>query len=109
MAHLISADNEDVGEAYRTIRAELGMFNQELLQKEEIVVISKIDTISDPKELKKKVKDLERVSKKEVILLSLFDDASIKNFSNHLNGVLNPKAEKKVVKKVVKKVAKKKR
>ena len=60
------------------------------------------------KELKKKVKDLEKISKKEVILLSLFDDASIKNFSNHLNEVLNPKEEKKVTKNVVKKVVKKK-
>lgn len=108
LAHLISADNEDVSEAYRTIRAELGAFNEELLQKQEIVILSKIDTIADEKELKKKVKDLEKVSKKEVVLLSLFDDVSIKNFSNHLNEVLNPKEEKRVVKKVVKKVAKKK-
>lgn len=107
LAHLISAENVDVAEAYRTIRAELGAFNEELLQKEEIVILSKVDMVADEKELKKKVKDLEKVSKKEVILLSLFDDASIKNFSNHLNEVLNPKEVKRIVRKAAKKVAKK--
>lgn len=103
LVHLVSAESVDVAAAYRTIRNELGMFNKELLEKEELVVLSKIDTATDEKSLKKKQKELEKISKKEVILLSLFDDTSIKNFSHHLNEVLNPKEIKKSVKKVVKK------
>ncbi len=113
LAHLIAADNEDVGQAYRTIRAELGMFNEELLKKEEIVILTKIDTVSDPKILKKKQTELERVSKKEVHLLSLYEDGSIKELSEVLSTYLNKKVEEVKIKKapakkvVVKKVAKK--
>ena len=83
LVHLVGADNEEVGKVYTTIRKELGDFDPALLKKEEIVVLSKIDTI-DAKMLATKVKELEKVSKKKVILLSLYDDATVKAFGDHL-------------------------
>lgn len=83
LVHLVAADNEDVTKAYTTIRGELGAFDKELLEKEEVVVLSKSDTV-DAKDLKDKIKALEKASKKKVIVLSLFDDAMVKTFGDSL-------------------------
>lgn len=87
LIHLVSAENENVGDVYKTIRSELGKYDKELLEKEEVVVLSKIDTI-DEKTLKEKVKELEKASKKEVITLSLYEDSSVKKFGDVLTKVL---------------------
>ncbi len=81
LVHLVSAENEDIKQAYKTIREELGKFDKELLKKEEMVVLSKSDTVSE-KDLEKKRKDLEKVSKREVTVLSLFEDKSVKEFGD---------------------------
>lgn len=87
LVHLVSAENENVGEVYKTIREELKKYNKELTEKEEIVVLSKKDSV-DEKELSKKIKELKKVSKKEVITISLYDDKSIKEFGDLLSKVL---------------------
>lgn len=87
LVHLVSAENEDIGDAYTTIKEELGKYNKDLIKKKEMVVLSKIDAI-DPSEVEKKKKELEKVSGKEVVTLSLFDDESIKRFSDLLTKAL---------------------
>lgn len=87
LVHLVSAENEEVGKTYTTIREELGKYDKELLKREEVVVLSKIDTV-DADAVKKKVKELEKVSKKEVVTLSLFEDEKVKEFGDHLIKVL---------------------
>lgn len=83
LVHLVAADNEDVASAYTTIRAELGKYDKKLLDREEIVVLSKIDVV-DEKTLKEKIKALEKISKKDVTLLSLYDDEKVKAFGDYL-------------------------
>lgn len=83
LVHLVSAENEDVASTYTTIRKELGKYDKELLQKEEIVILSKIDTVSK-EELTAKKKELEKVSGKKVVTLTLYDDASVKAFGDFL-------------------------
>ncbi len=83
LVHLVAADNEDVGEVYTTIREELGKYDPELLKRDELVVLSKIDTI-DKKEIAAKIKALEKASKKTVVALSLYEDDSIKAFGDVL-------------------------
>jgi GTP-binding protein len=83
LVHLVSAENEEVGEEYKTIREELGKFDKELLKREEIVVLSKIDTV-DKDTVKKKAKELAKVSGKEIFELSLFEDEKIKAFGDFL-------------------------
>jgi GTP-binding protein len=90
LVHLVSADNEDVGAVYKTIRNELGSFDKTLLEREEIVVLSKIDVV-DKDILKAKVKELEKASKKKVILLSLYEDDTIKAFGDFLVQMLGKK------------------
>lgn len=84
LVHLVSAENEEVGKVYTTIREELGKYDKELLNREEIIVLSKIDTV-DEKEMKAKVKELEKVSKnKNIITLSLYEDKTVKEFGDGL-------------------------
>ena len=100
LLHLVSVKNEDVKSAYKTIRNELKIFDKTLLQKKEIIVLSRIDEIEgkDEKEknknLLKKVKDLAKTAKleeKDIIILSLFEDKYIKNFEKILLKNLNEK------------------
>jgi GTP-binding protein len=83
LVHLVEASHEDVANVYTTIRAELGNYDKTLLEREEIVVLSKIDMV-DEKALKEKIKSLEKVSKKKVISLSLYDDTTVKAFGDFL-------------------------
>jgi GTP-binding protein len=87
LVHLVSAENDDVAAVYKTIREELGKYDKELLKRDEIVILSKTDTV-DAETKKKKIKELEKASKKDVIELSLFDDASVKAFGDYLISVL---------------------
>ena len=83
LVHLVSAENEEVGEEYKVIRNELGKFDKELLDRDEVVVLSKVDTVGE-EEKKKKMKELQKASGKEVIELSLFDDEKVKAFGDYL-------------------------
>jgi GTP-binding protein len=84
LLHLISAEEEDIVASYRTIRAELIKFDKDMANKKEILVVSKSDTV-DEKVLAKQIKALEKETKNTKILtLSLYDDASIKKFSEFL-------------------------
>jgi GTP-binding protein len=103
LVHLISAENEDVADTYTTIREELGKYDKSLLEREEVVVLSKIDTV-DKDEVKKKIKALEKASKnKNVIALSLYEDDTVKAFGDSLIQKLS-EGEVKKVKEVKKEV-----
>ncbi len=83
LVHLVSCENKDVAEAYKTIRAELGKYDAELLKREEIVVLSKIDTVSKD-EVGEKLKILKKACGKEVEILSLYEDDTVKKFGDTL-------------------------
>lgn len=83
IAHLVSAEQEDVAGAYRSIRSELETFSPELVGKREIVVLSKVDTVSD-EERAEKMAALAEASKAEVWPLSIIDDTLLKQFSDML-------------------------
>ncbi len=69
LIHLIDGTEEDVGLAYKTIRGELGAYSELLAEKPEILVLNKIDALSDDA-IKEKVKLLKRLSKTEVMTAS---------------------------------------
>jgi len=77
LAHLISFENEDPIKAYESVRKELADYSEELSAKEEIIVLTKTDVVSDQKYLDEVVKKFKKLSK-DVHTLSLYDDASIK-------------------------------
>lgn len=90
LVHLVSAENDDVAGEYGVIRDELGKFDPELLKREEIVVLSKIDTVSE-EEKKEKLEALKKASGKKVMELSLYEDEKVKAFGDHLVQVLSAK------------------
>jgi Obg family GTPase CgtA len=69
LIHLIDGTQDDVANAYRVIRSELGLYKEELAEKAEIVVLNKVDAIP-PEELKEKVRALRKASKQEVYEVS---------------------------------------
>jgi GTP-binding protein len=84
LVHLVGADNEEVGKVYTTIRSELGKFDKTLLDRQEVVILSKVDLV-DAKTRKEKLAELKKASKaKEVFELSLYDDGTIKAFGDDL-------------------------
>lgn len=88
LIHLVSADQDNVSEAYKTIRGELAAFDEGLASKQELVVLSRTDLVPDQKELAGKIKELALVSGVQVLPLSVLDSASVKAFSDHLSKVL---------------------
>jgi GTPase len=83
LVHLVSLENEDIIETYKTIRKELEEFDKELTEKKEIVVLTKTDLIEDKKEIEKIIKKIKKLNK-DVTTLTLYDDDSIKTFGDLL-------------------------
>jgi len=69
LLHLVSAQEEDVGKAYRTVRGELEAYGHGLSDKIEIVALSQIDTL-DEDARKEKAKVLKKASGQTPLLLS---------------------------------------
>jgi len=90
LVHLVSAENENVGETYTVIRNELGKYDEELLSRNEVVVLSKSDMVTDEEVVTKK-KELEKATGKEVLILSLFDENKVKAFGDFLIKILGKK------------------
>lgn len=87
IAHLVSAEQDDVAEAYSSIRKELEAFGQELSEKPEVVILSKVDSVPE-EEIESKRKALEAASGKEVFVVSILDDELLKSFSDSLSRLL---------------------
>lgn len=87
LVHLVSLENESPIKVYKQIRKELGNYNKEILEKEEVVILTKTDVVTDPKKIEKAKKDFEKLDKK-VLTLSLYDDASLKNVMDRLIKIL---------------------
>ena len=89
IAHLVSLENEDVLSAYKTIRGELEAYSDELAKKDEIIILTKTDMV-DEATLKKAKRDIATL-KKPHFEISVYDDASIKKFSDELVKLLRKK------------------
>ncbi len=88
LAHLISLENSEPMKVYKQIRKELGAYDKSLLEKEEVIVLTKTDVLDlnnkiALKKFEKIIGDFEKL-KKPVFTLSLYDDSSIKNLIDGL-------------------------
>lgn len=82
LAHLISLENKDVENIYNIIRKELKQFDKELLNKKEIIILTKTDLIEDKKEIEKIIKNTRKINP-NVINLTICDDESVKTLGNY--------------------------
>ncbi len=87
LVHLIAFDNEKPMQVYKEIRKELGAYDETLLEKEEVIILTKTDLISDDKKIEKIKKEFIKL-KKPVFTLSLYDDESIKKLMDDLVKIL---------------------
>jgi GTP-binding protein len=69
LLHLIDATEEDVAEAYRTVRRELKAYGGELASKKEIVALNKIDALDEATRAEK-AEQLQKAARKKPLLLS---------------------------------------
>ena len=75
LLHCISAESTDIKKDYKTIRAELGNYNLKLLEKKEILLLTKIDLI-DQKQVKTRIKLMEKLNS-DVLPVSVYDEKSL--------------------------------
>lgn len=83
LVHCISFENEDIMEAYNTIKNELKVYSEELAEKKEIIVLTKSDVVGEA-EIKKIKKNVEKKTGKDVFVVSILDDKLIKDFTDSL-------------------------
>ena len=88
LLHCISLENENLGEVYKTVRDELEKFDPTLADKKEIIILTKTDTLSDPKEIKAKIKELPKALQKDCLSVSILDDKEIKALIDELVKIL---------------------
>ena len=80
--HLVSFEQTNMMKAYETIREELVKYGKGLSEKDEIILLTKTD-IMDEKMIAAAVKKFEKLGK-PVYTITLFDDGSVKRFTDEL-------------------------
>ena len=83
LLHLIDISEEDLIHSYRQIRIELKKYSKELEKKKEIVVFNKIDLINKD-EIKYKLTKFKKTIKKNVLLISTLDKATLSEIKSKL-------------------------
>ena len=87
LLHLIDITENNLEESYNQVRNELGEYSSDLLKKDELIVLNKIDLL-DETEINEKVKNFKKKTKKNVLLLStLRKDALMKVKAKLINYV----------------------
>lgn len=93
LVHLVGLDSENPEEDYNVIRKELGDYDETLLEKDEIILLSKDDLV-DADELEKLMALFKsKVSHDRVYHMNAFDEESIKAFKSVLTQYLDTQKE----------------
>lgn len=86
LVHLVSFEQANMMKAYETVRKELEKYEGSIDQKEEIILLTKTDTV--PQEVvEQTLKKFKKLSK-PVFAVTLFDDTTVKDFSDELTRFL---------------------
>lgn len=83
LLHLVDATDEKAAANYKLIRAELAQYSEGLIEKEEIVALTKCDALDD-ETIKKQKKALEKASGKKVFAISAPAGLGIKEVTRAL-------------------------
>lgn len=82
LIHAISVEEEDPVGVYEIVRKELLLYNKDIADKPEIVVLTKVDQVSE-KQMKEKVSKLKKLNK-DTLPVSILDDTMLKSFGDYL-------------------------
>lgn len=83
LIHCISVEEPDPVEAYQIVRKELELYNRDIIKKPEIILLTKVDLITD-EEKTEKLMQLEPLGE-SVYAMSVIDDKLIKEFKDFLS------------------------
>ncbi len=83
LIHLIDITEENIENLYKQVRNELGKYSKNLLKKDELIVLNKIDLMNKSKLNEKKNKFSKKI-KKKVLTISTFDKGSIAKIKSKL-------------------------
>lgn len=75
LLHCIDSSSENVMEIYETVRNEFGEFDKTLLEKQEIILLTKTDLVAKDV-ISNQIKKLEK-SGKEILAVSIYDEKSL--------------------------------
>ncbi len=84
LVHCIDVTGEDLKKVYETVRNEFAQYNTELLEKKEIILLTKSDLVEE-KELKEK---MNQFSKNKVLTASVYNPDSIELLKQALEKLL---------------------
>jgi GTP-binding protein len=90
LLHCISLESDDMEGIYKTIRGELKAFDPELAEKDEVMILTKTDLVTE-EELKKKLAAFKKVfgkEKKQIFTVTVYDDAATKELKDSLVKIL---------------------
>ena len=76
LLHLIDITENNLEASYNQVRTELGEYSNDLLKKEELIVLNKIDLL-DEAEVKEKLNDFKNKVKKNVMVMSTLNKESL--------------------------------
>jgi len=83
LLHLIDITEKDLFKSYKQVREELKKYNKDLLDKEELVVLSKIDLI-EKSQIKKKLLIFRQEINKNTMVMSTLDKKSVSDIKSKL-------------------------
>ncbi len=83
--HCISAEVEDPIKYYKMVQKELELYNKAMKEKPEILVLTKVDMVSE-EEKERKLKILRKLNP-NTFSVSVLDDSSVKSFSESLTKI----------------------
>jgi len=83
LLHLIDITEKDLIKSYKQVREELKKYNKDLLDKEELVVLSKIDLI-EKSQIKKKLLIFRQEINKNTMVMSTLDKKSVSDIKSKL-------------------------
>lgn len=87
LVHCIDATESDVLHAYTTVREEFEQYNKELLEKREVILLTKCDLLTD-EEIQGKKGVLREVSE-NVLTISIYDKESLSSFHDYMRSLLS--------------------
>lgn len=86
LIHCIDSSSENILKDYETIKKEMEKYNQELNNKKEIILLTKIDLLNE-KELKEKNKLFKKINNK-VLSISIIDDKKVSEFKKEIEKII---------------------
>lgn len=91
LVHVVGLDSEHPLEDYKIIRKELGDYDLALLEKDEIILLSKKDLVDDTVVAEITEKFKKELSVENIYTMTAYDDDSIKEFKDILTQYLDNK------------------